>query len=375
MAWTSIIGQGRVKRLLRSALSQQTVAHAYLFFGREGVGKDAIALEFAKALQCRTAGDEACGACPSCRKAEEMTHPDIRLIVPLPVGKSEKAGDDPIQVLADDVVDHIRTQWRTKGRDPYHEIEIPKAQFIKINSVRDLKRESSMSPVEGRYKVFLILGAEAMNAEASNSLLKTLEEPLPNAVLLLSTAFRERLSQTVLSRVQQVECSPLTEEEIVQALQERDDVEAEEARAIAQVADGSYRRGKLLIGSDLKNERSEVVQFLRLAVGRHVMSLSAELERLAATYERPRVEDWLLVLASWLRDAMLLQAGADLPTHRREAAMDNFLKNFPEVRLPEALRAVEDAIADLRRNVYLPLVLATLALALRDFVVTPTRPS
>ena len=55
--------------------------------------------------------------------------------------------------------------------------------------------------------------------------------------------------------------------------------------------------------------------------------------------------------------------------------MDNFLKNFPEVRLPEALWAVEDAIADLRRNVYLPLVLATLALALRDFVVTPTRPS
>lgn len=375
MAWDSIIGQERVKRLLRRAMSQKSVAHAYLFHGREGVGKDALAMEFAKTLQCRDGGDEACGTCPSCRKMEELAHPDIRMIVPLPVGKSEKAGDDPIQVLSEDVVEHIRSEWRAKGKDPYHEIEIPKGQFIKINSVRDLKRESSMSPVEGRYKIFLILGAEAMNAEAANSLLKTLEEPLPNAVLLLTTAYRERLTPTVLSRVQQVECSPLTEDEIAEALQSKEQVGEAEARGIAQVADGNYRRARSLVGSDLGNERGEVIQFLRLTVGRPLLPLTAELDRLAATYEKPRLEDWLLVLASWLRDAMLLQAGVDLPGHRREAAMDNFLRKFPHVRLPEALRAVEDAIADLRKNVYLPLVLTTLALSLRESVAPPTRPS
>lgn len=178
-----------------------------------------------------------------------------------------------------------------------------------------------------------------------------------------------------MSRVQQVECSPLTEDEIAEALQSREHVGAEEARAIAQVADGNYRRARSLVGTDLGNERGEVIQFLRLTVGRPLLPLSAELDRLAATYEKPRLEDWLLVLASWLRDAMLLQAGVDLPAHRREAAMDNFLRKFPHVRLPEALSCVEDAIADLRKNVYLPLVLTTLALSLRESVAPPTRPS
>ncbi|MEK6650691.1 MAG: hypothetical protein AABY75_06925 [Bacteroidota bacterium] len=321
MGWNSVIGQERVKHLLRRAIAQRSVAHAYLFYGREGVGKDALAIEFAKRLQCRDEGEEACGVCPSCRKTEELAHPDIRLIVPFPVGKSEQPGDDPLQVLPEDVVDQVRAQLRAKGRDPYHAIEIPKAQFIKINSVRDLKRESSMSPVEGRYKIFLVLGADAMNAEASNSLLKTLEEPLPNAVLLLTCAYRERLSATVLSRVQQVECSPLTEDEIVQAVRKRDQAGEEEAHAIALVADGSYRRARSLVGTDLTTERAEAIQFLRLAVGNQVLSLSGELDRLVATYDKPQVEDWLLLLESWLRDAMLIQSGIELPPHRREAAM------------------------------------------------------
>jgi DNA polymerase-3 subunit delta' len=211
-----------------------------------------------------------------------------------------------------------------------------------------------------------------MNQEASNSLLKTLEEPLPNAVLLLTTAFRERLSQTVLSRVQQIECSPLSDEEIAAALRDRDGVEDAEATALALMADGSYRRARELIGTDVAEERAEAVRFLRLALGTKTLELAAEVERLAAT-DRRDVEGWLGVLASWVRDAMFLQSGVEVPAHRRDEPMEAFIKRFPHGRLPDALNAVESSIADLRKNVYLPLVLTTLAFSLRGLIASPTR--
>jgi DNA polymerase-3 subunit delta' len=372
MGWDTVIGQSRVKQLLQRAIERRSVAHAYLFYGPEGVGKDALAIEFARTLQCREARGESCGVCPSCTRTNDLTHPDIRVIMPLPVGKGEEAGDDPLAKLSEEAVEQVRARLRAKGRDPYHEIDVPKATFIKINSVRDLKREAALSPVEGRYKIFLILGAEAMNAEASNSLLKTLEEPLPNAVLLLTTAFRERLSQTVLSRVQQIECSALTDEDVAAALRSRDEVSEEESAAIARMAEGSYRRAQRLIGTDVAGERAEVVQFLRLALGPQTLALASELERLAAT-DKGHVDDWLTVLASWLRDAMFLQSGVEVPQHRRDEPMDNFVKRFPQGRLPEALAAVEASIADLRKNVYLPLVLTTLAFSLRGLIASPTR--
>lgn len=370
--WDSVIGQARVKQLLRRAIERNAVAHAYLFYGPEGVGKDALAIEFARTLQCREQGTESCGRCPSCQKTNDLTHPDIRVIMPLPVGKGEDPGDDPLAKLPEDVVEQVRHQLRAKGTDPYHEIEVPKATFIKINSVRDLKREASMSPVEGRFKIFLILGAESMNAEASNSLLKTLEEPLPNAVLLLTSAFRERLSQTVLSRVQQLECGALTDEEIAEALRSRDNVAAEEAASLALMSDGSYRRARSLIGTDVAGERAEAVKFLRLALGTKTLDLAAELEKLAAS-DKNAVESWLGVVSSWLRDAMFLQSGVEVPTHRRDEPMETFVARFPHGRLPEALNAVEGSIADLRKNVYLPLVLTTLAFSLRGLIASPTR--
>jgi len=270
-------------------------------------------------------------------------------------------------------VDIIREQLDAKAADPYNEITIPKAQFIKINSVRDLKRESSMSPVEGRYKVFVILRADAMNQESANSLLKTLEEPLENAVLLLTTAYRERLLATLQSRCQQLECSPLQESEICAALVERDGAETHVATDAARLADGSYRQARRLIGGDLAEERKEIVRFLRLVVAGKVLPLAAEIERLVSSYDRRQWEEWLSLLQTWLRDAMLLQTD---PAHARLAADEtllSFSQRYPTARLQEAVATVDGAIADLRRNVYIPLILTTLSQQLRHLVVSSLR--
>ena len=90
MSWSSIVGQERVKSLLRHTLQSGQIAHAYLFYGPEGIGKDTLAVEFAKTLNCTKGGIEACGVCPNCQRMDSFQHPNINLVFALPIGKNEK---------------------------------------------------------------------------------------------------------------------------------------------------------------------------------------------------------------------------------------------------------------------------------------------
>jgi len=124
-----------------------------------------------------------------------------------------------------------------------------------------MKRESSMSRSEGGKKIFILFNAELMNNEASNSLLKVLEEPLPDTVILLTTSAKESLLPTILSRCQTVQCDFLLEEDIFTALQERDSVENGQSRLAARLANGSYGLARLLTSADMAAQREEVVDF------------------------------------------------------------------------------------------------------------------
>lgn len=364
MAWHSIIGQERVKQLLQRTLERGSIAHAYLFFGPQGVGKSALALEFAKALNCEKGGAEACEACRSCKQFETLQHSDVQLIFPLPTGSNEKMGDDPYERLSEDVLAIIREEVAQKARDPYHEIQVPKANFIKINSIRELKRQAAMAHVSARYKIFILFNTEMMNAEASNSLLKTLEEPLPNTILLLTTNDKDQLLPTIVSRCQQIHCEPLAEEEIVRALRERDGAEESVARLAAQLANGSYGQARRLLADDMADRQREVVDFLSHTLAQHRSSVLEMIETLSQS-DRAEVQQWLEVLQVWLREALLAQA----TKQTREAVfysdrLKMFLQRFPHARLENAIETTDRAIAQIDKNVYLPLVLYTLAVEL-----------
>ena len=103
MSWNSIIGQGRAKEILQRSIEQKRVAHAYLLWGPRGVGKDALALEFAKTLLCHTQGTEACGVCASCTKMRNLQHPNLKIVFALPAGKSEKNSDNSEGKLQPDI--------------------------------------------------------------------------------------------------------------------------------------------------------------------------------------------------------------------------------------------------------------------------------
>jgi len=366
MSWSSIVGQERVKTLLKRIVKSGQIAHAYLFYGPEGIGKDALALEFARTLICRTGGSESCGICQNCRRMDSFQHPNIKLVFALPVGKGEKNGDDPVAVLSEPQVAEVREHLHQKALDPYHRIAITKAHFIKINSVRGVKREASMSRTEEGKKIFVILNADMMNAEASNSLLKTLEEPLSGTVLLLTTSAKDKLLPTIVSRCQLIQCDPLSDAEIEDALVVREGIERALARIIGQLAHGSYISARRLCSLDMANERNEVVEFMRLILKKNKIPLLDAIDELASSTDRIGIERWFQSLQSWIRDAMLLQHNIQSPLKEDDRqSMENFVGKFTHANLSNALHVIEEAIAHLDKNVYLPLILTTLAIELR----------
>jgi DNA polymerase III subunit delta' len=354
---------------LKRILQNREIAHAYLFHGPEGIGKDALAIEFAKTLMCEKGKMEACGSCKNCRRMDLLQHPNIKIVFALPAGKGEKAGDDPVSVLTEAQVAEVRDQIQRKAKDPYHRIEVPKANFIKINSVRDIKRDASMSRTEDGPKIFMIFNAELMNAEASNSLLKTLEEPLPGIILLLTSSAKNQLLPTIISRCQMLRCDSLPEAEIEAALIEREGIDQSTANLAARLSNGSYGNARVLSSQNMADERQEVVDFLRLVLGKNKTMLLESIDRLASTTERPDIERWLKLLHAWLRDALILQQIAQPPPFDDDKqSLKNFVTKFKQANLFAAIQSIEKAIAHLDKNVYLHLILTTLAIDLRNLI-------
>src|SRR6266700_2924531 len=172
MSLDSIIGQPFAVELCRMWLQRKTT-QPLLFYGPEGVGKKELALEVAKALNCVKQSGDGCDSCLSCRKIAAGNHPDVRV---------------------------IDLAWQAAVRKEVLE----KQQALRIETVLAERHRLLQSPVEGPWKVSILDEAHRLTADAANVLLKILEEPPANTAIILVTAFRDRLLQTIVSRCQPV---------------------------------------------------------------------------------------------------------------------------------------------------------------------------
>ena len=198
-----IVGHAHAIDILRRTLAAQQVRHAYLFTGPPHIGKSLLAHRFAQTLLCTGGPDptiapqEPCNTCLSCRKVLHDNHPDIHVI--------------------------------SKPADK---------QFILIEQIRVLQSDSARRTLEGRRNIFIIEDAHEMNVQAANCLLKTLEEPEPDVVLLLTVPDAGLLLPTILSRIQLITMQLLTSMQIKNALIQDWDTEPKEADLIAALAAG-----------------------------------------------------------------------------------------------------------------------------------------
>jgi DNA polymerase-3 subunit delta' len=228
-----------------------------------------------------------------------------------------------------------------------------------------------MSTSDQRTRVFIISGADAMNDAASNTLLKTLEEPPGDTMFILTTSHREALLPTILSRCQNVRFDPLTEEEIRAALIGRGHLDEARASLLARLAGGSYTRALELGESDLMGQRAEVVDFIRKALGGKTLELIELIERMSETKDRDVHVRFLTLMLLWFRDALVLRHGAEVINIDQIAELKSFVSRFPGADLVRAQEDVEKAISLVDRYTYIKLVLAQLAVRLRSAVLKP----
>ncbi len=298
MGFSDILEQDSAKRQLQAVLRSGQVPGAFLFQGPWGAGKTRTALVFARALNCETATEDACDACPSCRRALKFAHRDIRFIFPWP------AAGKPDEIEAEEA-----EAMRGWSADPLYLPPTERFASISIDKVREMKRAAGMSLAEGRAKVFVVREADRMLAVQQNALLKLLEEPPPATHLILTTARPQALLSTIISRCQIVSFAPLSADAIARVLVTARGVAQARARIGAGMAAGSLGRALLIAGEDVEKVRAEALGVLETALAGGP-ALAALGQELAQAKDRSRLRLLAAILALWHADLLRARAGA-----------------------------------------------------------------
>ncbi len=262
MTFAQVLGHDRQKDILRRALDSGRLAHAYLFEGPDGVGKRLMALAVARAVVC--AEGKGCGDCAACRKIDHNNHPDL------------------------------------------HIVEADGAS-IKIEQIRALQKEMSFRPLEAPKKICLIDGAEKMNPAAGNALLKTLEEPNGEALMILLTSQPEGVLSTIRSRCQRLPFTRLPRQTIQQVLLERLGVDETQGHILAALSEGSFKKA---LGKDRDlylEKRRELLKALTALSPGSILPLFDLAQELVE--EKDRLGEILEIFQAFYRDLLLVRHG------------------------------------------------------------------
>lgn len=250
MLFSNIIGQTEVKERLLRSVKDGRVSHAQLFLGQEGCGALPLALAYAQLLLCKNKPDsyreasDSCGNCPSCLKAEKLIHPDIHFVYPLALSKEVRTSTD------------AASEWREAiSENPYLNLHDwfsclsaeNKQPVIGVEESAEILRKLSLTTYEGEFKIMIVWLPEKMNVQASNKLLKILEEPPDKTVFLLVSENEESLLKTILSRTQLIKINRINDEEIKNALVEKHQLSSNDAARIAYLADGNFNSALKMI--------------------------------------------------------------------------------------------------------------------------------
>jgi DNA polymerase-3 subunit delta' len=315
MNFSSIIGHDRPVGILKRALANDTLAHAYLFAGEPGIGKRTTALALAAALNCAAPGpDGGCGSCAACRKVAAGTHPDVFVVMP------ESEDEQYLATLS-------KKESVKASRD------------IKIEQVRQAQDRLSLKAFEGRRKVLIIDDAETMNVASSNAFLKTLEEPPGDSLIILVTAMPQGLLDTIRSRCQTVAFQPLARGTLAAVLQEKRGLSGEDARFLAALSRGSFGRALEMDVDEEKRTREEVTEVLG-GLGRlrrdEVLAMAEGIAK-----DRDGFERLLDIGIEWVRDLLVFHLTGDARLLVYTGGLERLRSSAQQVVLPAVLRDLD----------------------------------
>ncbi len=240
MFFSDIIGHEEIKEKLRRAARKGVVPHAMLFANQGDAGAFPLALAYARYLNCTNRTDEdACGKCPSCLKYNVLAHPDLHFVFPIVSNKEKKR----------EVCDDYIQDWRSfLGERPYfgiddwlNHINVGNSQALIYSKESDeIIRKLSLKTYEADYRILLVWLPEKMQVACANKLLKIIEEPPQNTVILMVSDAPDEVLGTIQSRAQRINVRALPQEELAEVMQKRFGLAAEDAGEVAHLSSGNY---------------------------------------------------------------------------------------------------------------------------------------
>jgi DNA polymerase-3 subunit delta' len=370
--WDDLVGQDKVVSFLRKSSAEGTTTHAYLFVGPPGSGKKSAARALACAMLCDDGG---CGTCAVCSRIRRGSYPDVRVYEP-------------------------------EGAATYM-----------VDQAREIIHDTNLSPVEGRLKFYILDRAEAFNPAAANALLKTLEEPPDDVVLVLLTTSWESVLPTIASRCQVVRFAPVSPSTAVALLAERSGVGPDDAMAALAASGGVIPRALEFVSSPVRRLARDrllgVLRDLPVMDGRDVLEAARELltnvkapldevrvrqeaelrerveflgktagslkpiedrhKRELTGRERDGIGELVNVAASWLRDVAATSAGAPELVANRDAADDiaAAASCIGQRQLARASNAVAEARRRISYNVSPQLAIEAMLFDIQEAITCP----
>ena len=333
MTWKTL-GQDHLIARLQPALEQGRESHAYLLTGPPHVGKLTLALEIAQAVNCTQSTGAPCGDCTQCQRVADRLHADVRVVD----------------------LEFTRT---VSGRE--------NATAISIDAIRELERSVNLSPVEGSRSVIIIDGASTMTVDASNALLKTLEEPPPGVLFLLLTDEEESLLSTIRSRCQTLQLLPMSRQQMIDHLSGNHGTTEEEADRLYRLSRGCLGWAlQALADPQLLDQRQADLERIRETVSAGLDAKFAYANEVASLFgsNRPAARELLSLWLRWWRDLLLVKEGADAFLHNADQAdaVRAHAATLTTAQVAAFIRRLLDTLAALDANASPRLAMETLML-------------
>jgi DNA polymerase-3 subunit delta' len=324
MSFLDIYGHERQITMLRKAIAQKRVGHAYLFSGINASGKRTLAGQFATALNCESSDSlaDACGKCSSCLKARHASHADM------------------IFIEAD-------------------------GQFIRINAIREIQERMKFKPLEGRWRSVIIDDAHKMNDHAANALLKTLEEPSAFNILILLSSRPYSLPATILSRCRHMRFNPLPANTVARFLAEQKGMDQQRSALLAGLSGGSIGKALELDAEDIAFFRAELIQLVMNTTSDNPISLLT----LASFFgqDKNKIKQGLDIISSCFRDALVYKETRKkemLINADQSSYIDRLAQRLSGEQILQNIQRIAGAWETIELNVNKTLTLETMAFKL-----------
>lgn len=256
MQFKNVVGHTEIKKRLIESVNNKRISHAQLFLGSEGSGNFQLALAYAQYINCENKNDtDSCGKCSICIKYQNIQHPDLNFFYPTAIGSEVKTQPTSKKLL--------KSWINFLGERDYFDLKDwmdyigagERLSIINKSDSQDIIKSLSLKNFEAKLKVVIIWWPEKMNNDCSNKILKVLEEPNPNSLLLLVGHNTDELLATIISRVQIIKINKLSDSDIKQGLLEKEGVPEDLAESLSILANSNFNKALELVKNPDGDER------------------------------------------------------------------------------------------------------------------------